>query len=150
MSYPDSDNQETNSLFPENDIAIGSVFLIDIEEFNILHSKYIIIVSENDDEFLYAFVVVNSKINENYFPTDYLKSLHIKIKEEHHSFLKYDSYADCSNILEIKKEKLKGLLKQKPDLKKGKISESILASIHYTITMAKTITKAVKKKFGFL
>lgn len=77
------------NLFPDNlkndfanrNIDIGKTILIKIEDINTNYPKYIVIVSENNKECLLAYVIINTEINKNVFPTPYLQDLHIIIKK---------------------------------------------------------------------
>ena len=144
--FPDEIKKE----FAERNIEIGSALFIKIPEVNNRYPKYIVIVSENEKELLIAYVVINSKINKNVFPTSYLKSLHVKIGSLKNDFLENDSYIDCTKIRTHKKDDIFKFIKKYPEKVCGNIDEETLKKVHNTITIAKTIDKNTKSKFGFI
>jgi hypothetical protein len=150
MSLGDFFPEELKQNFAERNVDIGQAILIEIPDFNITHSKYVILVSKNEVKLLLAYVLINTEINDNVFPSEYLKSLHVKIDKKRHTFLSYDSWVNCSEIKEIESLKVIKLLKDKPERVLGNVHIDILKKIHSTITIAKTINAATKKKFGFL
>lgn len=149
MNLSDFFSDDYKESFAKRNIALGCSILIKIEELTEDHSKYIIVVGENEDELAIGYVTINSRINENVFPTPYLKSLHVKIKAADHNFLKYDSYADCSSIKIIDKKKLIDHLMQNPDKVVGNIESSTFQTIQGIITASRTISVKEKKRFGY-
>jgi len=92
--FPDSLKNE----FARRNVQIGKSILIRIPDVQKQYDKFIIIVYESEEEVSLAFVVINSRINENVFPTPYLQSLHVKIKSGDHPFLDHDSFINCSEL----------------------------------------------------
>ncbi len=150
MNLSDYLPESLKKSFAENNIEIGKTFLIEIEEFQIEHSKFIIIVSENEENFILAFVVINSLINENVNYNTYLKNLHIEITPEQYSFLNHKSFIDCSELLTIEKQKLIEKIITNPECIKGIISDETLRKVHQKITDNTIIPRKLKKKFGFI
>ena len=85
------------------------------------YDKFIIIVSESEEEVSLAFVVINSRINENVFPTPYLQSLHVKIKSGDHPFLDHDSFINCSELRTFTKQEVVAFLIEHPERAVGNI-----------------------------
>ena len=148
MSLGDHFPEHIKKEFAERGIDIGKTVLIEIEDFDINYPKYVIIVADNSNDI--ACVVINTEINENCFPSSDIQSLHIKIDQVNHSFLKYDSFINCTEIREFQKHNIIEFLKNNPERAVGNVSEEILKKIHNTITIAKTITAKDKKRFGFI
>jgi len=146
MSLGDMFPQSFREDFASRNIDIGSAILILIDDIKD-KPKYIIIASECDD--MLAYVIINSDINPNVFRNTYLQSLNILIDLENHSFLDYDSYVDCSNLRELDKQETLNFLLQNPERAVGNVSNKVLRDIHATLTMAKTIPRNLKVKFGF-
>lgn len=64
--------------------------------------------------------------------------------------MSYDSYVNCSELKEFKKEDVIKFLKENPERVVGNVNKKTLKKIHDTIISAKTIPKKLKQKFGFL
>ncbi|UZO81511.1 type II toxin-antitoxin system PemK/MazF family toxin [Aquimarina sp. ERC-38] len=149
MSLGDLFPDDLKQKFAERNIDIGKSILIKIEDIDVNYPKYVIIVSKNNNEFLLAYVIINTEVNENVFPTPYLKSLHVLIDKQNHSFLDYDSYVNCSEIRTFNKQDIINFLIKNPERAVGNVSENVLKAIHTTISTARTIPKYLKDKFGF-
>ncbi len=140
---------EHKNSFASRNIDIGKAILIKIQELNVNYPKYIIIVSSNDLEKLLAYVIINTEINNNVFPNSYLKSLHVKIDQQNHPFLAYDSFVNCSEIKCFNTQEVIEFLKNRPERVVGNISEEVLKAIQNKISGARTIPLYLKEKFGF-
>ncbi len=149
MSLGDLFPEYFKESFAYRNIDIGKAILIEIEEFDINYSKYIIVVSSNDNEMLLAYVIINTEINTNVFPNPYLRSLHIKIDKANHPFLAYDSFVNCSEIKSFNTQEVIEFLKNRPERVVGNISEEVLKAIQNKISGARTIPLYLKEKFGF-
>lgn len=73
MSLGDLFPDDLKQNFAERNIDTGKSILVKIEDIDVNYPKYIIVVSKNDKEFLLAYVIINTVINANVFPTPYLK-----------------------------------------------------------------------------
>lgn len=82
--------QEIKDNFAKRNIELGKTLLIEIPNFNISYKKYLIIVATN--ELYIAGVVINTEVNLNVAWSEKVKNLHLLIKQQDHSFLKYDSF----------------------------------------------------------
>ena len=106
MSLGDFFPEDLKQKFAERNIDIGQSILIKIDNFNINYDKYIVLIGFDKDNIDCGAVVINSEINENLFPTNYLKSLHVEIDVQNHSFLEYNSFINCSEIKTYQKQQL--------------------------------------------
>jgi len=70
------------------------------------HRKYVITLKadEKDNELL-GFCFINSKFND--IPAK--KNCQVMILKKNYSFLEYDSYADCGEVLKLRKDSIKKL-----------------------------------------
>lgn len=134
--------------FAEENIEVGKALLIKIEHFKINYPKYIILVAQDITEQLVAYVIINTEINKNVFPTPYLRSLHVRINQEKHDFLDYDSFVNCSELRTFNRQELIGFLMEKPERALGKVDGKILKKIISTLSSAKTIPLYLKQQFG--
>lgn len=89
--------------FAERNINLGKAILVKIEELNIDYPKYIIIIGIDNSALEVGYVVINSEINHNVFPSSFLQSQHISIDADNHHFLDYDSYVDCTKLVFFQK-----------------------------------------------
>jgi hypothetical protein len=85
-------------MYAASDLKIGTV--IDIHDpysFDEKH-KYSIIVGISEDGFYIATVFINSEINISAINSAKLVALQYEIRKAHYSFLKRDSFVDCSHL----------------------------------------------------
>lgn len=61
--------------------------------------KYVVVVGISTDYALVGSLLVNSKINTIFKNTEGLQNSQVPLKKDDYSFLKHDSYLDCSSIL---------------------------------------------------
>lgn len=150
MSLGDLFPDNIKNQFAERNIDIGNAILIRLTDINVNYDKYIVIVGINNEELCVAYVIINTEINTNIAPTTYLKSLHLKIKCSSHTFLKHDSYINCSDLKEFQKQELIDFLIKNPERVVGNIDVTLLTKVYSTIKSATTILPILKKKYGFI
>lgn len=141
--------EEFKNDFAKRKIDLGKSILLYIEDFDIDHEKFVILVANSIDDIDVGYVTINSIINENVNYNTYLKSLNIKILKSEHSFLKYDSFVDCSELRKFDKQELINYLKKNPEKAVGNIEKNLFKKIKRTISKAGTIDKFTKKRFQF-
>jgi len=130
-------------------IDIGTVIKLHVTDTTPPKTKYFIIVGFSNDKVSLAAIYINSNINENVNYCDTLKQLQIIVPQNDHSFLKWDSYADCSKINEKNRSDIERACNEKSDICVGCIVPEKLTEIITTIRHATTIKGKVKNKFGF-
>ena len=111
MSLGDFFPEDLKQKFAERNIDIGQSILIKVDNFNISYDKYIVLIGFDKEHLDCGAVIINSEINENLFTTNDLKSLHVEIDVQNHSFLEYNSFINCSEIKAYPKQQLINLLK---------------------------------------
>ncbi|PQJ80115.1 hypothetical protein [Polaribacter porphyrae] len=149
MSLGDFFPDDLKNQFAKRNIDLGSAILIQIPNFTVNYDKYIIVVSKNNSDDFLAYVVINSETNTNVAYNSYLKSLHVKIDKENHSFLDRDSFVDCSKLREFLIKDVIDFLAENPERAIGNVSPDVLRLIHITLSTATTIEPFMKRKFGF-
>ena len=150
MSLGDFFPEDLKQKFAERNIDIGQSILIKINNFNINYDKYIVLIGFDKENLDCGAVVINSEINENVFPTTYLKSLHVEIDVQNHNFLENNSFINCSEIKTYQKQQLVDFLKANPERLVGNLSDIVLKKVHLTLMNARTITNIEKKKYGLI
>lgn len=78
-------------------IKPGDVFLKDFDDID--HSKFFIVVGMSTDKVFLCSVYINSRIHPSIMKKQHLLELQIPLKKENNTFLKYDSFANCSTII---------------------------------------------------
>lgn len=71
------------------------------------------------------FLLINSAINKFVVDTDELKSHHLVIGRDAHSFLDHDSYVDCTATFGYDREQLAAILRKSPERRKGMITDEL-------------------------
>ncbi len=74
--------------------------------------KRSIIVGFDTSKVFLAYVLINTEINPNLFPTQSLKDLHLELDTIGRSYLTHTSYVDCSQIKEEDAESIKNIYAQ--------------------------------------
>lgn len=84
----------------DTDLQIGTI--VDIRDPYSADEKhkYNIIVGISDDRFYVATVFINSLVNTNAINSPDLVALQYEIKKDRYQFLKYNSYVDCSRLID--------------------------------------------------
>jgi len=149
MSLGDFFPKDFKDIYLNGKIKPGTALLLKVESFKINHPKYIILTALSSDKKQICSVVINTEINKNVYKSEKIRKLHIKIRVEEHDFLKYDSYINCTQLLEYSVKEIEKFIKEKPERVLGTVSEEILKKIHNTLTFAETIDNKTKKKYGF-
>ena len=147
MSLGDFFPKDLKHSFAKRNIEIGNAILIKIPDFTVSYDKYIILVAKDNNDISIAYVVINSIVNPKVAFNSYLKSLHLKIDEKRHPFLKKDSFVDCSNLREFLIEDIVKFLTKKPERVVGNVNSKLLQKIILTLSKSKTIEVYKKKKY---
>lgn len=150
MSLGDLFPQNIKDQFAQRNINIGNALLIKLQDLQVNYDKYVILVGINRPEKAVAYVIINTEINQNVFPTPYLQSLHLPIDCLRHSFLEYDSYIDCSNLKEFELGMLVEFITNNPERVVGTIDSILLKDVYDAIKTNRIISAILKKKFGFI
>ncbi|MCH7398216.1 hypothetical protein MM236_09460 [Belliella sp. DSM 107340] len=79
-----------------------------------------------------------------------LQNLHLVIDVARHPFLDYDSHINYAELKEFDKQKLVDFLIANPERVLGSIDAKLLSDVKDTISKARTISIALKKKYGFV
>lgn len=109
-------------------------------------NKYFVVLGKTQDGNLIGFLLINSNINQK-LPIE-VRELHYPISAKAHSFLDKDSFVDCSQIKEIKREKFSTMFDA--NFKKGSIKDEDMTLIIDTVKSAAQVTNKQLKKFGLL
>jgi hypothetical protein len=113
----------------------------------ISHSKFFIVACLTRSGEIGA-VFINSSINPAIFPTEELRKLHYKLKQATYSFLQYDSYADCSDIIPLQHITIEKYLLENPRDYKGKLVQADLIMIIELLSASPKISPKNKLKWG--
>ena len=104
--------------------------------------KYFIVLGKDNEGKYFGGVVINSNVNQNINPV--LQRLHMPIRKVKYSFLKKDSFVNCSNFMTARLEKFLNW-----DLL-GKIDNDDVTIITETIKESPLVRKVTLKNFGLL
>lgn len=108
--------------------------------------KYCIVVGTTSQEV--ATIFINTEIRFKELPE--LQGLQFPLSTEVCPFLKYNSFADCSIIMERSKSELNNILQQNPGRKEKSIPAKQISEIMNILKRSKTISSSEKKKFGIV
>lgn len=132
---------------------IGSVLKMKLDESDGLvlrdkydtRRKYFVVLGEVIDDGIIGVFLINSDINKNVLNTKGLVDSQVTLtKDNYPKILDYDSLLDCSDILEINKNKIRDIGKQIGELKTS--DKKIVID---TIEKSEIITPKQKKRLGF-
>lgn len=144
--FPD----DFKSGFAKRKVVPGSVIKAFVKDTNPPKEKRFIVVAFDKSRVLLASVYINSKINPKIFNSSELQALHIPLKSQGREYLDHDSYVDCSSIYEKETQSIIEIIKSRPAAVIGELSTADFALIKSTLRNAKTISTALKKKFGLI
>lgn len=144
-SFPD----ELRQLITEHSLGAGSVIRKFVLNTNPPKIKRFIILAISPSEISLASVFINSEININVFRTDELKKLQVPLEASERGYLDHDSYVDCSRLYEKDFKELKNYLDSNPNEHLGMISKNDLGTLIAKVRKANTISKSIKRKYGW-
>lgn len=131
-------------------IRPGSVFRAFTKDTNPPKIKRFVILGLDKGSVCVGVLYINTEINTKKFPSDYLKSLHMPLQVQDCDFLEHDSYLDCSYLYEWPLESLRTLFVNDTGVYLGDLGEEVLLDCRRIVVAAKTISRAIKKKFELL
>ncbi len=102
------------------------------------------------DKACVGYLLLNSQINPNCFPTPELRALHLHLNTADRNYLDHDSFLDCSTIHDINIEVLKKIISDDPSLHIGKFNETDLELAIDTVKNASTISKKQKEQYDLI
>lgn len=105
--------------------------------------KYVVIISNDNDRYLYATFLINSESNE--LTTELSDLQYPLLQKDYPHFLKYKSTLDCSQLFPIDRTRLKSDGKDK-----GLLSESDFVDALKLIKNSETIEPKIKKKYNLI
>lgn len=110
------------------------------------HGKFIVIIGENEKEYV-GYFFINSRVNFMFADkTGYMDS-QFELKCECYDFLKYTSYLNCADMLQINKKDLLLNIKRKKNQIKGELTQEDLEDILALARESKALSKREKRTF---
>lgn len=85
-------------------LSVGDVFLKRFQ--GIEHKKLFIIAGISNDSVFLCSVYINSNIHPSIMQKQHLLELQVPLRKVNNSFLKYDSFANCSNHIPMESNSL--------------------------------------------
>ncbi|MEP7168117.1 MAG: hypothetical protein ABI855_01980 [Bacteroidota bacterium] len=140
--------EEFKKDFAARNLKPGSVIRCFVFDTKPPKEKRFVILAFSFDKIALGTLYINSEINPNLFRTEELRKLHLKFEIENRPYLEHDSYIDCSDIYEKSFEEIKQILTNNSKALLGELNEKDFKLVSDTVKSAKTITPALKKKFG--
>jgi hypothetical protein len=138
---PEKIPEESQKALLRAKLRPGSIFCIYCDFLPIPHYKFVVIAYvDYDDEVLLVFFI-NSKIANFIEQNPSLRACQIRLaKTPNYSFLEYDSFLDCSQVIdEIEvNEAINHLLKDPSDYK-GHLAEAEILDVLQVVNSADTI-----------
>ncbi|MEJ7830714.1 MAG: hypothetical protein WKF91_21070 [Segetibacter sp.] len=129
-------------------MKIGNVIRIPVQDTIPPKVKYLIVVGVTSESL--ATIFINSELKPLHLSSIELQSLQFPLSSTVCTFLKKDSFADCSDIADRNKAEINIMLQKDPGRNEGAIPMDIMGKIIVTIKKAKSITVAIKKKYNLL
>lgn len=145
--FPDSARDD----FSKRAICPGSVLRIHVTSTTPPKVKRLVVLALCGDQACVGYLLLNSHINPNYFPTAKLRALHLPLKKTaDRNYLDHDSFLDCSTIHNIDLNKLKEIISNDPRRHIGKLNDTDLDQAIETVKNAPTIPKKQKEKYNLI
>ncbi|GAB6011774.1 hypothetical protein [Viscerimonas tarda] len=108
-------------------------------------NKYFVVLGEIPNDCIVGAFFINSIINVNAINTKELLNCQFPLKEKDYpNILEYDSFLDCSDLLEISKIKIKNI-----GAEIGKLTESDKNLVIDHVEKSEVLTPKQKRRFGF-
>lgn len=150
MKISDVFNSEALIRLAQKTIKVGDVYLINLNRSNGItpkpgdtsRDKFFVVLGFDSNGVAYGGVVVNSGINPNL--PQWIKDFHMPLAKSKYSFLHYDSYVNCANLMETNLDKFANWKYL------GEIEPYDLKLIIGTVMESPAISKAKLKQFGLV
>lgn len=110
------------------------------------HGKFFAIIGEDENNFIGAFFI-NSKINSFISSKPKMLSLQYLLSHKRYTFLNYDSYLCCSEMIPINKSSLVEGLKEQRTTIKGELVADDLENILQMVRSSDIYTELEKEIF---
>lgn len=131
------ENSDKSNLFGQS-LNTGEVFLKKFE--GIDHPKFFIIAGISKDRISVCSVYINSHIHPSIMQKQKLLDLQILLKKQNNSFLKYDSYVNCSDYISMKLNAISNWIADRSCKVIGSINDEELKSIRETLINSGLLT----------
>lgn len=109
------------------------------------HGKFFVVIGQNDEEIIGAFFI-NSNIRNFLQTKPKLLALQVSLNGNEYSFLNYDSFLDCSQIIRISKNDLNTDLSAGIASFRGRLNSNDLATV-MTLVRASDVFSDAEKDF---
>lgn len=149
MSLSDHFPDSLKNDYSHRNLDVGKVLKLRVKDTNPPKTKRFIIVGFTDDTLSLASVYINSDINLRINWSEEQRRLQIEFSPANRSYLDRTSYIDCSKLIVRESEEIRSAIKKRPDAVIGELSREDLDAVVGTLRDAKTISKNLKRQFGF-
>lgn len=122
----------------------GCVLRLEVKFHQTTKPKFLILVAEDDPEFL--TFIVNSDINQFILNRPDLLKCQVSIDAASHNFLDRDSHVACDKVWPVRRDDVIRALMADPSGIKGDISPDVRVQIIAAVKFAKTLDKDKKGK----
>ena len=126
----------------------GEVYRLFVNDTKPPKVKYLIVISVTESAVNYASVFINSEINTKTKYSDLLQQAMISIDSNRHSFLKYDSFVDCSQVEFRSKKELVDAYQTDKNVLLGNVNKEKMNELYLAILHAPSIKGKIKKRLG--
>jgi hypothetical protein len=147
MNLSDFFDDNTRREYVKSNIQVGIVLKVFIKTTKPAKEKRCIIIGTDENGHLIGVVLFNTELNLNVHASFELASLQYLIKKEDENvFIDWDSYVDCSTIIELNYEEIVTALLQDTSKILGKLSQEHLNKIiEYIKISPKIAPKKIKQ-----
>lgn len=127
-------------------IGRGSILLSDVDFVD--HKKFFVVMGETDDKIMGCFFI-NSNIHRAIQNKPEQFAMQYPVKRADYPFLSYDSFLNCSNILEFDKQEVINKLQDGRAVKKGEMQSSHIGDILEMCRNSKVFSKHEKDAYFY-
>jgi len=138
--------EEHRKNFCNRHLIPGSVFRLFAPETTPPKIKRFILLAFDEKAESAAILFINTEIPRN----PYIRPLQFPIKACDKSFISHDSFIDCSHLYERNLASFKTAFIDDPGVYLGALSTQDLKAIRALVQNAKTVSPALKRKYGLV
>lgn len=149
-SLGDFFGDEFKKNFAKQNITAGSVVKCFVKNTNPPKEKRFVVLGFAGNGNLIGVVFINSNINWNVIRTTELAQLQHYVKKEGNDFLDWDSYIDCSELVELPYDDVYLSLQENPQNILGKVQYDDLLTIKENIIKSPKTRPKVLKNYNLL
>jgi hypothetical protein len=142
------DDSELNKETTFEKLEKGTVLRMFVNDTNPPKIKWLIVLGLHENKLALGTLFINTDINKNINYSTELQNLQYELKSQDNTFLKHDSFVDCSTIQHRENDDILSKVNNDNNKIVGYLDPNTFEEVRKTVIKSETIRGKLKKKFG--